>query len=130
MNKWNFGPSMWPFVSHHFTEPPYRRNHWELSVLGVHPDFHKRSIGRSLVAWGLQRARSDGVPAVVIGAKGTENFYQRCGFELYVGACPDQEYVESEAVDRGTEPSRIRNPLRVRNLGGGAIMWTRVKEDE
>lgn len=138
LTKWNFAPSILPFVSHFFSEPPYRRNHWDLEVLAVNPPDQKSGIGRTLVAWGLERAKADGLPAVVIGAKGTERFYQRCGFELLVGACPDVEFINvsgtpGHASSSGTDASketRLRNPLRERNIGGGAIMWTKVKEDE
>src|SRR6202012_5193869 len=85
LTKWNFGHRMWPFIAQHFTEPPSRRNHWELCVLAVHPSYQRRGFGQKLVAWGLERANSDGLPAVVLGAKGTEPFYQRLGFKHLVG---------------------------------------------
>ena len=104
----------------------------------MNPPDQKSGIGRTLVAWGLERAKADGLPAVVIGAKGTERFYQRCGFELLVGACPDVEFIDvpgtsGEDSSAGTgvpNGTRVRNPLRERNIGGGAVMWTKVKEDE
>jgi predicted N-acetyltransferase YhbS len=70
-------------------------------------------VGRQLAAWGLERARGEGVPAVVIAAKDLEGYYQRCGFEELVG-------VVSEA-----EVDGMVNPLKERGIGGGAVLWTR-----
>lgn len=84
------------------------------------------------MAWGVQRAKEDGLPAVVITAAGTENFYRRCGFEMYVGACPDEDMVidekarDGEAVERRT----ILNPLKRRGIGAGGIFWTRHAVDQ
>jgi len=110
----NFEQRMYPFITHHFVEPPYRRNHWSLNTLAVHPAYQNRGAGRELVAWGMERARADGLPAGVIAAKGREMFYRRCGFDLLVGWATE-----------GVDVQGNKNPLGVRGIGGGAIMWTR-----
>ncbi len=119
LTKFNFEALMWPFIAHHFTSVPYRQNHWELATLGVDPRYQRRGVGRKLVRWGLERAKKDDLPAVVVGAKGTEEFYDRCGFELLVGLATEGINAEGEV-----------NPLRLRGVGGGCIRWTRMKEDE
>lgn len=118
LTYYNFIQRLIPFTKSYFS-PPWRRNHWSLEVLAVHPDYHYRGIGRDLAAWGLERAKADGVPAVVVAAKGKETFYRRCGFELLVG-------YSSEGIDDNGN----KNPLGERAPGGGAVLWTKTKEDE
>ncbi|MCJ1286153.1 hypothetical protein MMC26_005498 [Xylographa opegraphella] len=105
-------PILWPFISHHYLSPPQRRTHWSLSCLAVLPQYQNHGHGRQLVAWGLERARQDGVPAAVMAAKGKEVFYKRCGFTELVGWATDG----------------LNNPLNGR-IGGGAIMFTGTKND-
>ncbi|KIY03998.1 uncharacterized protein Z520_00690 [Fonsecaea multimorphosa CBS 102226] len=123
LNKWNFAYRIGPFSEHFFNNPPWRANHWELSTLGVHPSYQGRGIGQKMVAWGLERAKKDGLPAVVIGAQGTEPFYQRCGFRHLVG---NVSTVEIEDDDEGKKVVRIdkTNPLKLRGIKGGSVMWT------
>ncbi|EXJ77508.1 hypothetical protein A1O3_09735 [Capronia epimyces CBS 606.96] len=131
LNKWNFGPRLWPFTSHYFTHPAYRRNHWELCTLAVDPAYQRRGIGQQLVAWGLERARTDGLPAVVIGATDTEPFYQRCGFKYLVGYASKAELEDEKDLD-SSKATRLdkTNPLNARGLGGGAIMWTELRDED
>jgi len=130
--KWDFGRTIWPFISRHFRDPIHRQNHWELGLLGVDPHHQGRGLGGELVAWGVQRAKDDGLPAVVITAAGTEKFYRRCGFEIYVGACPDEDMVIDEKArdGEGMERKTIANPLKQRGIGGGGIFWTRHAADQ
>jgi GNAT superfamily N-acetyltransferase len=102
------GPFMHQFYNH--------RQYWELLTLATHPDHQGRGIGRELVAWGLERASQEDVPAVVCAAKGLEGFYQSCGFVEMVGwACE-------------AEVDGLVNPLKERGIGGGAVLWTRGSE--
>jgi predicted N-acetyltransferase YhbS len=103
---------------HQFYNHPDRRQYWELLTLGVHPDHQRRGIGRELAAWGLERAREEGVLAVVCAAKGLEAFYQSCGFVDMVGSV-------SEAEVEG-----LVNPLKERGIGGGAVLWTRRSDEK
>jgi GNAT superfamily N-acetyltransferase len=116
LHKLNFDSLLGPFADQFFVEPAYRRRHWELSLLGVHPQFQGLGVGSELVRWGLEKAEADGLPAVVVGAPDTESFYQRRGFTELVG------YI-SQAVDG--EGEGRKNPLMERGIGGGAVMWTR-----
>ena len=82
--------------------------------MGVYPDARSQGYGRRLVEWGLARARCEGIPAVVISAKDTEEFYLRCGFDVFLGRCSEVE-IEGR-----------KNPLGARGLGGGAVFVTEV----
>ncbi|KAF3480395.1 uncharacterized protein GIQ15_05742 [Arthroderma uncinatum] len=96
-----------------YTSPPHRQTNWALSVLAVRPGYQKHGHGRELVAWGLDKAREDCIPASVLSAKGKDTFYRRCGFTELVGWATDGE----------------DNPLKGL-IEGGAVMFTRVKEDD
>ena len=114
----NFGPTIGPFTAQYFSHPPWRRNHWDLNILAVHPLHQNQGYGRALATWGVARSSAEGVPAAVVGAEGKENFYRSCGFRLLAGWA-------SQATDKdGNE-----NPLAKRGVGGGAILWSAVKED-
>ncbi|KIW86241.1 hypothetical protein Z517_01636 [Fonsecaea pedrosoi CBS 271.37] len=121
LNKWNFASRLEPFSARFFTRP----NHWELSTLAVHPAYQGRGLGQKMVAWGLDRARQDGLPAVVIGAKNTEPFYQRCGFKYLVGSVSTAE-IEDDDQGNGKKVVRVdkSNPLKLRGITGGSVMWT------
>ena len=108
----NLEAILWPFISHYYLSPPHRRNRWNLACLAVLPQYQNRGYGRQLVAWGLERARQDDVPAAVLAAKGKETFYRKCGFTDLVGWATDG----------------LDNPLSGR-IAGGAIMFTRTKDD-
>lgn len=114
---------MEPYMSLFFEHPPYRRNRWELLTLAVDPPYQRRGIGQEMVAWGLERAKADGLPAVVIGAKGTEPLYQRCGFVHLVGN------VSTAEIDDDPDGIKIKridktNPLKAAGIVGGSVMWT------
>lgn len=104
--------TLFPFISHLYLSPPHRQNQWTLSCLAVLPQYQNLGYGRELVAWGVGRAREEGVTAGVMAAKGKETFYRRCGFTILAGWGTDGE----------------GNPLYGR-VGGGAIMYSPVKED-
>ena len=116
-------------MSQYFPRPPYRSNHWELCTLAVDRPHQRRGIGRELVGWGLERAKADGIPAVVIGAKDTEPFYQKCGFVHLVG------YVSTAEIEDDDDCSKVKridrtNPLKARGIGGGAVLWTELRKEE
>ena len=112
LTRANFDARISPFAAQFFAGA-HRSRHWELCTLAVPPEHQHRGIGRQLAEWGLERARGEGVPAVVIAAKDLEGFYQMCGFEELVG-------VASEA-----EVDGMMNPLKERGIGGGAVLWTK-----
>lgn len=109
---------LWPFISHYYLSPPHRLVRWSLECISVLPDHQKAGHGRQLVAWGLERAREEGIPCSVMAAAAKERFYQRCGFTEIGGWASDG------VDDRG----RV-NPLKGR-IKGGCILYTRVQEDD
>lgn len=129
MRKWDFGPTLFPFIAHLYNEPPYRRNHWQLDLLGVHPDHRKHGHGAELIAWGINRAKEDKLPAVVIMADGLEGYYHKHGFEKLVGYAYEKDlFVEEKSKDGTIVQKRLANPLRQRRIGGGGIAWTDFRD--
>ena len=94
-----------PYIAHHFEGTC--ANSWYLHLLAVHPDFQHRGFGRELVEWGLEKAREEVVHASVISSDSKEHFYFACGFDSIVGSMTDGK----------------GNPLGLRNVRGGAIMF-------
>jgi GNAT superfamily N-acetyltransferase len=94
-----------PYIAHHF-EGIYA-NSWYLHLLAVHPAFQYRGFGRELIEWGLEKAREEGMHASVISSDSKEPFYFACGFDSIVGSMTDGK----------------GNPLGLRNMRGGAIMF-------
>lgn len=117
----NFMQRCMPYSKHLLEWPtkPWRKEHWSLENLAVHPRCQGRGLGRELVVWGLGEARSEEVPCVVVAAAGKERFYQKCGFTELVGYST-----------RDVEGLTTRNPMGVRGVEGGAVLWSQVKEDE
>ncbi|KAL6856419.1 acyl-CoA N-acyltransferase [Trichoderma novae-zelandiae] len=87
-----------------------RAESWLLDVLAVRPDAQRKGVGRRLVQWGLEKAKSDSVCASVISAFGKEEFYSKCGF--------DEQY--------GSVTQREGNPLA--GVKGGNIYWKTIRE--
>lgn len=96
-----------------YASPPHRLTNWSLNCLAVRPKYQRLGHGRELVAWGVDRAREEGIAASVLAAKGKDTFYRRCGFTELAGWATDGE----------------GNPLKG-VIEGGAVMFTRVKEDD
>lgn len=116
LTKANFYERLGPFVDKFFSEPPHRRNHWELSFLGVDPKYQGQGVASELVQMGLQRAKEEDLPAVVVAAPGLEDFYHRQAFKDLVAMASTTEDQEGKGRP---------NPLKERGVGGGAIIWTR-----
>jgi len=123
----NFVAQLNPFSMHlmAFPDKPWRANHWSLEVLGIHPAYQGKGHGKDLAEWGLAKTKCDtaagvtGLPSVVCAADTKEAFYQKVGFNELVGwSSRSVEGVEGE------------NPLEARGCGGGAVLWSWVKEDE
>lgn len=51
---------------------------WALSILAISPLYHKRGMGRELVARGMNHARREGAQAVVV--VGDPGYFSRVGF--------------------------------------------------
>ncbi|KIW27797.1 uncharacterized protein PV07_07504 [Cladophialophora immunda] len=110
--------TLWPFISHCYLSPPHRLTRWSLDCISVRPESRKCGSGRELVAWGLERAREEGIPACVMAAADKERFYQRCGLTEVAGWAND-----------GVDDQGRVNPLKGR-IKGGCILYTRVREDD
>jgi predicted N-acetyltransferase YhbS len=123
LSKWNFGARVGPYLDVFTEEPAYRQNRWELLTLAVDPAHQNKGLGQEMVAWGLQKAKEDGLPAVVIGAQGTERLYNRCGFVHTVGNVSQYEFDDDKD---GAKVKRIdqKNPLNAAGIVGGTVMWT------
>ncbi|KAI6303667.1 hypothetical protein MCOR22_007383 [Pyricularia oryzae] len=63
------------------------REHYELSILAVHPQHGRKGIGKNLVQWGLDRARSDKKDAYLIATPMGKPLYERLGF-VAIGDVP------------------------------------------
>ena len=83
-----------------------RSTGWYLNCLAVHPAYEKQGHGRTLVAWGIEQAKSDNIAASVTSGERRDNFYRRCGFDVEVGRVTDGE----------------GNPLKIKT-DGGAILF-------
>lgn len=130
IRKWDFGQIIIPFCKSLYEQPSARNGHWELEILGVHPGRQKCGYAAELIGWGIQRAKGEKLPAVVIMAEGLEKFYARHGFEVLVGYVPDEDMVVQEKDSDGkVVERRIVNPLKQRRVGGGAVAWTRIEVD-
>ncbi|KAK5743644.1 hypothetical protein LTR17_002551 [Elasticomyces elasticus] len=101
--------SISPFIAHHWTGS--RANVWHLELLGVAPEFVGRGIGGELIAWGFEKAQSEGLGCSVSAAVGTEGFYRKNGFVVEAG----------NVKDEGGEA----NPFVRFGLVGGTVMFSK-----
>jgi GNAT superfamily N-acetyltransferase len=69
--------------------PPGAGGKWHLKLLVMHPAWQRRGVGRRLCEVGLERARSEGVPAMLESSTVGLGLYVSLGFrvvgELVVG---------------------------------------------
>lgn len=73
----------------------------------------KCGFARELIAWGLQRANEQKLPAVVIMARDLEEFYAKQGFRVLVGYATTDDVTIEEENENGNKIKReIVNPLR------------------
>jgi GNAT superfamily N-acetyltransferase len=100
-----------PFFAHYFQGP--RADVYDLNILGVDPAYGGRGIGRTLVAWGLERADEQGIAASVVSAAGKERFYVACGFEEVVGNVTHGEGNPLASVRGGDILFRDRKEVRL-----------------
>ncbi|KAG9577026.1 hypothetical protein KCU77_g1611, partial [Aureobasidium melanogenum] len=54
---------------------------WDLELLFQAPQYQGRGFGKELVAWGLARAKQEGVRVSVASAPGKEGFYRKLGID-------------------------------------------------
>lgn len=101
-------PKAMAYAQHLWSGP--RATGWYLNFIAVDPAHQRQGYGRALVAWGLEQARKENVPASVISGTGKDSFYQRCGFEVLAGRATDGE----------------GNPLKGK-VEGGAVWFRDVK---
>lgn len=72
-----------PFTQHMWSGD--RAEAWHLEILGVHPDHQGKGIGKLLVRQGLEQADKEGICASVTSARGKDDFYRSCGYEIQEG---------------------------------------------
>ncbi|KAK4495501.1 hypothetical protein PRZ48_013833 [Zasmidium cellare] len=66
---------------------------WVLEYLAVDPNHQRKGAGSKLVNWGLEKARNDGMGAVVEGTPPGQPCYTACGFETVIA---EMEHVVDE----------------------------------
>ncbi|EON66771.1 hypothetical protein W97_06019 [Coniosporium apollinis CBS 100218] len=78
-----------PFFHHHWSGA--RADSWYLDLLAIHPAYQGRGLGKELVAYGMRRAKRDGVCCSVVASRIGEKFYLTCGFDTPVGWATEGE---------------------------------------
>ncbi|KAF9878694.1 GNAT family protein [Colletotrichum karsti] len=58
------------------------KSFWLLEVLGVHPDWQGKGVGKKLMQWGLERSDEDKVPIVLIATTDGQRLYTKLGFDV------------------------------------------------
>jgi GNAT superfamily N-acetyltransferase len=78
--------ALWDWIEETVPDVPQ----WYLDLLAVAPERRGEGIGAALIRWGVDRARADGVPAVLETARpGNVAMYEHFGFRVVVeGDCP------------------------------------------
>ena len=78
--------ALWDWIEDTIPDIPQ----WYLDLLAVAPERRGKGIGAALIRWGVDRARTDGVPAMLETAR-PENLamYEHLGFRVVAeGDCP------------------------------------------
>lgn len=57
-----------------------REETWFLDMLSVDPDYQLQGHGRTLMHWGKDRAREEGICASLTAAEDKNSFYEKLGF--------------------------------------------------
>lgn len=91
--------------------------HWELELLGTHPDFRRRGVGKMMLQWGFERAREDNVPLILIASIIGEKLYLSNGFKQTnrVNMLPEKKDSTSEELDVGRS--------RWEGISWAAMVW-------
>ncbi|KAK5938595.1 hypothetical protein PMZ80_008784 [Knufia obscura] len=102
--------------------------HWALELLGTHPDFRRRGVGKMTLQWGFERAREHRVPLILIATVTGEKLYLSTGFREVsrVDMRPEKEDDVLKELDLGQgkgkgiswaamvwEPENMRGKKRV-----------------
>jgi predicted N-acetyltransferase YhbS len=70
---------MWDWIEESVPDVPQ----WYLDVVAVAPERRGEGIGAALIRWGVERARADGVPAILETARpGNVALYEHFGFRV------------------------------------------------
>lgn len=74
------------------------KKYWAVTLLTVSPEYKNQGIGRSLIDFGLDKAKTEGCDAVI--AISSEDFYREMGFKsLYLwDVFPSFEVTDRESV--------------------------------
>ncbi|KAG9858090.1 hypothetical protein KCU98_g402, partial [Aureobasidium melanogenum] len=75
-------------VEEYLEKPDYKES-WGLELLFQAPQYQGRGFGKDLVAWGLARAKQEGVRVSVASAPGKEGFYRKLGIDEEVEETPE-----------------------------------------
>lgn len=75
--------------------------HWELEILGTHPDYRRRGVGKLMLEEGKRRARENGVPLVLLASVMGEHLYLSAGFREVnrLRMLPEDEYASQNLKD-------------------------------
>ena len=71
--------------------------HFELELLGTHPDFRRRGVGKMMLEEGFRKARQHHVPLVLFSSHSGERLYQSQGFKEVTRT----ELVKADTVNKG-----------------------------
>lgn len=85
--------------------------YWVVELLGTHPDFRRRKVGKTMLQWGFERAREDNVPLALIATVIGEKLYLSTGFK------------EVNRIDMLPEGNGALSELDVGDRKGKGMSW-------